>query len=148
LQEYQPLHAGGEEYLNSEKYEIRDWNLADPGNLAWLAALLNRIRHENRALDDIRNLVFHYTDSDMILAYSKATEDFSNVILVLVNLDHRFPQSGWVHLALDKLGLNPWAPYQVHDLLTDARYQWHGDRNFVSLRPWDIPAHVFRIQTY
>ena len=148
LQEHQPLRSGGEEYLNSEKYEIRDWNLSDPGNLMWLAAHLNRIRHENRALDDIRNLTFHHTDSDMILAYSKATEDFSDVILVVVNLDWRNAQSGWLYLALDKLGLNPWAPYQVHDLLTDARFQWHGDRNYVSLRPWDIPAHIFRLRGY
>ena len=148
MQEHTPFRAGGEEYFNSEKYEIRDWNMSDPGNLSWLAASLNRIRRENRALDDIRNLVFHHTDSDMILAYSKATEDLSDVILVVVNLDWQFAQSGWVYLALDKLGLNPWAPYQVHDLLTDARFQWHGDRNYVSLRPWDIPAHIFRVRPY
>jgi starch synthase (maltosyl-transferring) len=148
LQDHLPLRQGGEEYLNSEKYEIRDWNLDDPASLEWLAAMLNHIRHENRALDDIRNLVFHHTDNDMILAYSKATDDFSNVILVMVNLDWRYAQSGWVHLALDRLGLAPNTPYPVHDLLTGGRYQWHGDRNYVSLRPWDIPAHIFRVRRY
>jgi starch synthase (maltosyl-transferring) len=148
LQEHRPAHEGGEEYLHSEKYEIRDWNLSDPANLEWLMTMLNRIRHENRALDDIRNLVFHPTDNDMILAYSKATENFDNVILAIVNLDWRYAQSGWVHLALDQLGLKPDLPFHVHDLLTGQHYQWHGARNYVSLRPWDMPAHLFQLRSY
>jgi starch synthase (maltosyl-transferring) len=148
LQEHKTLRPGGEDYLNSEKYEIRDWNLGDPSSLSWLAAMLNSIRRENPALHDIRNLVFHHTESDMILAYSKATDDFSNVILVLVNLDWQYAQSSWVHLALDRLGLSPNTPYHAHDLLTGAEYQWHGDRNYVSLRPSDMPAHIFRVRRY
>ena len=148
LQEHKALRPGGEEYLNSEKYEIRDWNLGDPSSLSWLAAMLNNIRRENPALHDIRNLVFHHTESDMILAYSKAMDDFSNVILVFVNLDWQYAQSGWVHLALDRLGIAPNTPYQIHDLLTDAQYQWHGERNYVSLRPSDMPAHIFRVRRY
>jgi starch synthase (maltosyl-transferring) len=84
----------------------------------------------------------------MILAYSKATDDFSNVILVFVNLDWQYAQSGWVHLALDRLGIAPNTPYQIHDLLTDVQYQWHGERNYVSLRPSDMPAHIFRVRRY
>ena len=145
LLENQPLRAPSEEYLNSEKYEIRDWDLSKPGNLTDLIARVNRIRRENPALHRIDRLEFHYTDNEGIIAYSKTSEDMSNIIVVFVSLDPYNAQSGWTHLSLDKLGISPWSAYRVEDLLTDAAYQWHGPRNYVSLRPWDVPAHVFRL---
>ncbi len=146
LLENKPLKSGSEEYLNSEKYEIRDWDLSQPGNLTDLISRVNRIRRENPALHDLLRLEFHHTDNDTLIAYSKTTEQLANVILVVVNLDPHNVQSGWLDLALDKLGIEPGTPYQVHDLLTDARYLWHGSRNYIQLRPWEMPAHIFRVR--
>jgi starch synthase (maltosyl-transferring) len=146
LMDNRPLRAGAEEYLDSEKYQIRDWNMNEPGNLTWLLSRVNYIRKQNPALHEIRNLVFHPTDNDMLIAYSKATHDFSNVILVFVNLDPHNVQSGWSYLQMEKLGLGYSSPYLVHDLLSDARFQWYGNRNYISLRPHECPAHIFEVR--
>jgi starch synthase (maltosyl-transferring) len=141
-----PRHAGSEEYLNSEKYEIRHWNLDAPGNLAGLISKVNRIRKENPALQSNERLHFHPTDNGEILAYSKSSEDGENVILVTVNLDSHHTQSGWVDLNLETLGINPAETFQAHDLLTGARYLWHGPRNYVEMNPHFVPAHIFRLR--
>jgi starch synthase (maltosyl-transferring) len=146
LMEAEPLRPGSEEYRHSEKYEVRHWDLSRPDSLAELIGLLNRIRRENPALQTDRTLRFHPVDGDMLIAYSKATPDRSNVILAVVNLDPHHPHSGWVNLPLEELGVDPEHPYQVHDLLTGARYLWHGPRNYVQLSPDVVPAHVFRIR--
>jgi starch synthase (maltosyl-transferring) len=137
---------GSEEYLNSEKYEIKSWNLDQPGNLKELIARVNRIRRENRALQSDRRLRFHSVDNPDIIAFSKTTEDQSNVILVAVNLDPHHTQSGWVELPLEDLGLDPEQSFQVHDLLTNARYLWHGPRNYIQLNPDSVPAQIFRVR--
>jgi starch synthase (maltosyl-transferring) len=107
---------------------------------------VNRARSENAALQADRNLRFHTVDNEELIAYTKATDDLANVILVVVNLDPHYVQSGWVTLPLAELGLDSNQPYQVHDLLTDMRYLWHGSRNYVELNPHQIPAHIFRIR--
>ncbi|HZR70227.1 MAG TPA: alpha-1,4-glucan--maltose-1-phosphate maltosyltransferase [Burkholderiales bacterium] len=144
LQEHVPLENGSEEYRDSEKYQIRDWHLERPDSLKGLIATLNRIRRDNPALQQDWRLAFHPVDNDQILCYSKTTADLSNVMLVAVNLDPRNVQSGWVDLALGELGIDT-PPFEVHDLLTDARYTWNGPRNYLELRPHDVPAHVFRV---
>jgi starch synthase (maltosyl-transferring) len=144
LLESAPHTAGAEEYLNSEKYEIRDWDLNQPGNLTDLITRVNRIRRENPALQEMERLDFHYLENERLLVYSKTTEDLSNAILVVVNLDPDHAQSGWVGLALEKLGVRG-ESFEVHDLLTDARYTWRGSWNYVELRPWEMPAHIFRV---
>jgi len=90
-------------------------------------------------------LAFHAIDNPDLICYSKSTDDLANVILVLVNLDPRNRQSGWTTLDLAALGVAGGA-FEVHDLLTDARYRWSGARNFVELRPTELPAHVFRVR--
>jgi starch synthase (maltosyl-transferring) len=146
LMEATPLRPGSEEYLHSEKYEIRHWPIDRPGSLAPLIARVNRIRRENPALQTDRTLRFHpIPDTDQLVAYSKHTEDRRNVVLVVVNLDPHHVQRGWVHLPLEELGLPAAQPYQVHDLLTDARYRWSGPRNYVELNPHVLPAHIFRV---
>jgi starch synthase (maltosyl-transferring) len=91
-------------------------------------------------------LQFHHTDNEQIIAYTKSTDDLLNQILVVVNLDPHYSHSGWVDLPLDALGLDPHQPYQVHDLLDDTRYLWHGARNYVELRHPNVPAHIFAIR--
>jgi starch synthase (maltosyl-transferring) len=137
---------GSEEYLNSEKYELKHWDLDKPESLKELIAQVNRIRKENPALQSDRNLRFHPVDNKELICFSKATDDGSNIILVAVNLDPHHTQSGWVELPLQELGLKEDQPFQVHDLLTGARYLWHGATNYVELDPRSVPAHVFRIR--
>jgi starch synthase (maltosyl-transferring) len=106
---------------------------------------MNAIRRANRALQQDARLAFYPTDNDQILCYAKSTEDRSNVILTVVNIDPRYPQFGWVDLDLHELGLPHDLPYEVHDLLSDARFRWQGARNYVALTPGDMPAHVLRL---
>ena len=146
LCENQPREAGSEEYLNSEKYEIREWNLDQPQNLTPLISRLNAIRRENPALHTNERLEFYPTTNDRFLAYSKSTPDLSNIILTIVNLDPYHVHSGWLDLPLEELGLEADAPYQVHDLVTGARYHWRGPRNYVELNPHVLPAHIFRVR--
>ena len=137
---------GSEEYAASEKYQLRHWELEREDSLAELIARVNRARRENPALQSDRGLAFHPVDNDELIAYSKRTEDGANTVLVVVNLDPHHVQSGWLDLPLEELGLDPERPFQVHDLITDARYLWQGPRNFVQLDPSSIPAHLFAVR--
>ena len=141
-----PRDPGSEEYLNSEKYELKHWDLERTDSLKEFIALVNRIRGENRALQRDRSLRFHPVDNPEIICFSKQTEDLKNVIVVVVNLDPHHTQSGWVELAMEELGLLPQQPFQMHDLLTNARYLWHGARNYVQLNPDTVPAQIFRVR--
>jgi starch synthase (maltosyl-transferring) len=148
LLEDRPRTAGSEEYLDSEKYEVRHWDLGRPDSLRDLMARLNRARRENAALHDNAGLRFHEIDNPQLIAYSKTTPDLSNVVLAVVNLDPHHVHSGWLELPLRELGLPEAGHYQVHDLLTDARFFWSGPRNYVQLDPRAVPAHVFRVRRH
>ncbi len=137
---------GSEEYLDSEKYQIRVWPVERPDSLRELIARVNRMRRENPALHSDASLRFHHVDNDMLVCYSKIAPDRTNVIVCVVNLDPHHVQSGWVTLPLHEFGLDYQQPYQAHDLLSDARYLWSGERNYVELNPHVIPAHVFRLR--
>ena len=141
-----PYQTGSEEYLNSEKYEIRQWNLDHPDSLRELIGSVNRIRRENPALQSDWSLRFHEIANDQLLCYSKRTSDWSNIILLVVNLSPHHVHSGWVELDLQSLGLDAEHPFQVHDLLTNAHYMWQGPRNYIELDPHSVPAHIFRIR--
>jgi starch synthase (maltosyl-transferring) len=146
LCENQPREPGSEEYLDSEKYEIKSWNLNRPDNLKDVIARVNRIRQQNPALQSNRRLHFHHVENEHLICYSKSTDDHTNVILVVVNLDPHHAHAGWVELALDTLGLDRQLSYQVHDLLSDARYLWSGARNYLELNPQSVPAHIFQVR--
>jgi starch synthase (maltosyl-transferring) len=146
LQDHLPLKPGGEEYLDSEKYQLRPWNLDRPDSLRDLIARMNRIRREHAPLQSNHGLKFHTVDNESLIAYSKTSEDNSDAVLVIVNLDPHHAHSGWLSLELSDLGVGTEKPYQVHDLLSGARYLWQGARNYVSLDPAHSPAHIFRIR--
>jgi starch synthase (maltosyl-transferring) len=146
LCENTPREAGSEEYLHSEKYEIKRWDRNAPWSLNDLLTRLNVIRRDNPALQDDRNLRFHTTDNPLLICYSKATDDRSNVIVVVVNLDVAHVQAGWVTLDLPALGVEGDASYQVEDLLSGSRFLWQGPRNFVQLAPGEMPGHVLRLK--
>ncbi|MFP4511449.1 MAG: alpha-1,4-glucan--maltose-1-phosphate maltosyltransferase [Acidimicrobiales bacterium] len=145
LVEQVAVRPGSEEYLDSEKYQQRTWDLEAPHSLRGLITIVNRIRHDHLALQQDRTLLFHPTDNDALLCYSKTTHDGSDPILVVVNVDPEHRQAGWVDLDLDALGLPHHQPFEVHDLLGGARYSWIGASNFVELDPQSLPAHIFSV---
>jgi starch synthase (maltosyl-transferring) len=106
LCENRPLAPGREEYLDSEKYEIRSWDIDRPDSLRGLIARVNRIRRDNPAFRANHNLRFHAVDNEQIIAYSKSSEDAANEVLVVVNLDPHHQQSGFITLPLENLGLD------------------------------------------
>jgi starch synthase (maltosyl-transferring) len=147
LGENQPANPGSEEYGNSEKYEIRQWDLNSPTSLKPLIATLNRARRDHGALQSNHRLHFHETDNALLICYSKRTADGENTILAVVNLDPFHMQAGWTNLDLENLGLSGSdEPFEVHDLLADRIYLWQGKRNYVELRPAEASAHLFEVR--
>ncbi|MFF9094704.1 alpha-1,4-glucan--maltose-1-phosphate maltosyltransferase [Streptomyces sp. NPDC014802] len=147
LCENTPLREGSEEYLDSEKYQLtsRDWAAAEREGrtIAPLITRLNDIRRGHPALRRLRNLRFHTTDNDAVLAYSKREGD--DTVLVVVNLDPHHTQEATVSLDMPRLGRDWHAELSVHDELTGATYRW-GSANYVRLDPGRTPAHVFHVR--
>lgn len=144
--ENRPIREGSEEYLNSEKYQIREWDLDSPYTIKPMIARVNRIRHEHPALQSNKSVRFHQIDNDQIICYTKQAEDSSDLMLMVVNLDPFHTQSGWIYLPLESLGFKPDQPYQLDDLLNDAQYTWSGEFNYIELNPHITPGHIFWIQ--
>jgi starch synthase (maltosyl-transferring) len=141
-----PREPGSEEYLYSEKYEVRHWDLARPDSLAPLLTRLNHARRENPALRQDWNLRFVPTDNPDLVCYGKFNDERSNVIVAAVSLDTRYMRSAFVELPLAELGIDPGKPYQMEDLMSGQSFVWKGSRNYVELNPAVCPAHVFRVQ--
>ncbi|WP_129671049.1 alpha-1,4-glucan--maltose-1-phosphate maltosyltransferase [Candidatus Chloroploca sp. Khr17] len=140
---------GREEYLNNEKYEIHHWDLDDPTSLRTFIARLNQIRKTNPPLQRNANVRVHPVDRNFALnehlfAYSKTTDNATHIILVVVNLDPEQVQTGWVHVPVDEWHLG--ATYLAHDLLSNERYVWQGEYNYVSLDPATMPVHILRLE--
>ena len=148
LSERAPREPGSEEYLDSEKYQIRNWDLKREDSLREFITRVNRIRRDNVALQYDWNLRFFSTDNDAIICYGKVSPDKANVMIVAVNVDPHNPQSGWVDIPVEELGVEQGRAYQMHDLLTGARYLWSGPHNFVRLDPQGAPAHIFRLRRH
>ncbi len=146
LLENRPREAGSEEYLDSEKYEIKHWNRESADSLKDFITRINKIRKDNPALKCDWSLCFHEIDNEQMVCYTKRTEDLGNIIVVVVNLDPHHVQSGWVRIPLEPLQLTATDSYQAHDLLTGARFLWHGARNYVQLDPKNGPAHILRLR--
>jgi starch synthase (maltosyl-transferring) len=144
LCEGRPL-PGREEYLDSEKYQYKVWDWDRPGNIKEYIARLNRIRREQPALQRYRNLRFYSAENDNILFYGKLEPAERQAVLVVVNLDPFRTQESNVLVPIHELGLRPDETYQLHDLITDRRYFWRGERNYVRLDPENEVAHIFRL---
>jgi starch synthase (maltosyl-transferring) len=146
LMENVPVREGSEEYLDSDKYQVRVWNRKDPKSLKGLIRRVNSIRRDHVALQHNYGLKFHLTDNPMLIAYSRTSEDRGDKILVVVNLDSVNRQMGWVDVVLKEFRLADGESYEMNDLLTDKKYIWQGSRNYVELNPAAIPAHIFRVE--
>jgi len=139
---------GREEYLDSEKYQFKERNWNAPGNIKEWITRLNQIRRENRALHFYDNLRFYDAENDAILFYGKMTPARDNIILLAVNLDPGRKQHCFVDVPIEEFGSMEGDTYQVHDLLSDVRYLWHGRRNYIELDPEIQPAHIFRVRRW
>ncbi|MGW0186368.1 alpha-1,4-glucan--maltose-1-phosphate maltosyltransferase, partial [Streptomyces sp. NPDC003362] len=143
LCENTPLREGSEEYLDSEKYQLRPRDWDSPDSIAPLITRLNTVRRRHPALRRLRNLRFHGTDNDAVIAYSKRSGP--DTVLVVANLDPHHTQEATVTLDLPRLGLDPHTAVSVHDELTGETYHW-GSTNYVRLEPGRAPAHVLHVQ--
>ena len=141
-----PVAPTSEEYVDSEKYEIkvRDWNA--PGNLVAFITRVNQIRHSNPALQLYRNLRFHASDDPNVLWYEKATPDGANLVFVAANMDPTAEHGSMVDVPIERLGLAPSEPYAMRELLSDTVYEWRGPRGYVRLVPDQDPAQIFRLE--
>jgi len=146
LLENTPLAPGSEEYMDSEKYQLRHWVLGQQNSLRDFIAVINRIRRNNKALQEDWSLRFIPIDNDALLCYAKMTDDLSNIVIVVVNLDINNRQTGWVELDLASLRISSNQAYHLHDELSGISYQWHGPRNFVILDPTVVQAHIFQLR--
>ena len=145
LLEHIPREPGSEEYRDSEKYEIRYWDLDRPESLAPFIGHVNRLRRANPAFSNLHSLRFHPVDNEQLLAYSKRDEESGNTLLIVVNLDAANPQAGWLTLDREALALEPGERFDVEDLLVGTRYTWGDERQYLRLDPDSIPAHIFRV---
>jgi len=146
LQEATPREPDSEEYLDSEKYEIRRWDVDDPRSLAPYIAGINAIRKTNPALRQTRNIRFHATDNDQIIAFSKWNRDGSNIVLVVVNLSYEHTHEGWIEFSPAAAGRSDSRPFTVTELISGASYTWEGYWNFVKLDPFSDPVQIFRLE--
>lgn len=137
---------GREEYLDSEKYQLkaRDWN--KPGNIKPFLTRLNRARRENAALQSYANIDFIPADNEHILAFHKWSDDGRNRIIVVVNLDPHRRHESYIHLPLQELELPPGEDFEVEDVLFEEVYQWRESTNFVSLDPRTKPVHLLKVR--
>ncbi len=142
------LRPGAEEYLDSEKFELRAWQRDSAESLADFIGVLNRARRDNTALQSDSGLHFLPIDNDQLIAYAKVSEDRTNTVVCVVNLDPHHTQSGWIELDAATFGLAPGQTFQMHDLLSDAHFLWHGERNYVSLDPQRCPIHVMQLRAH
>jgi starch synthase (maltosyl-transferring) len=139
--------AGATEiYQDSEMYQHKVWDWDRPGNIIEDVRRINRIRRENPALHLYDNLRFYACDNDQLLVYGKATPNSDNIIVCVVNLDPFWPQAGWLDIPVADWRIGGEQPYVVHDLLTDERFTWRGNHNWVRLDPHVQPAHILRIE--
>jgi starch synthase (maltosyl-transferring) len=167
-----PAKPGSEEYMDSEKYQLRVRDYAAPGNINDDIRRLNAIRRSEPALRQYANLSFHFSENPVVAFYRKAPadpliqwtnakgqpvpEDISESLgmptphgsdlLIIVNTDPHRVQESMVHVPIEEMGIAPGEAYVVHDLLTDARYTWSGERNYIRLDPDVQPGHVFRVE--
>ena len=146
LLEQRALRSGGEEYLDSEKFELRSWQRDSPESLADFIGVLNRARRDNPALQSDAGLRFLSIDNAQMIAYAKMSAAPANIVVCIVNLDPHHTQSGWIEIDPSVFGLDPQQTYQMHDLISGAHFLWHGTRNYVSLDPQQCPVHVMQLR--
>ncbi|MDZ4797127.1 MAG: alpha-1,4-glucan--maltose-1-phosphate maltosyltransferase [Bryobacteraceae bacterium] len=146
LGEGRPLRQGGEEYLESEKFQLRKWDIDHKDSLRVLIAQVNRIRRENSALQHDTTLHFHSIDNEDLLAFSKRSPDGSSIVVVVINLDPRGTPEGDLKLSADDLGLDPNRALQMHELLSGTRTIWRAPGMHIVFESGSLPARIFAVR--
>ncbi|WP_345950693.1 alpha-1,4-glucan--maltose-1-phosphate maltosyltransferase [Mucilaginibacter sp. PAMB04274] len=139
-------HGAKEEYIDNEKYEIKNWDWNRYTRIGDIITRVNRIRKQNPALQTTWNIEFATTSNEQIICYVKTDKATHNNLVIAVNLDVFNTQGAHVKIPLPKLGIGYDEPYQVTDLLSGSTYQWTGDYNYVELNPYQMPAHIFKVE--
>ncbi|MBS1488751.1 MAG: alpha-1,4-glucan--maltose-1-phosphate maltosyltransferase [Bacteroidetes bacterium] len=139
---------GKEEYFDSEKYEVRHYDWKKTNRMTDIMTMINQCRKENAALQSTWNIQFCAVGNEQLIAYLKATDDLSNIILVVVNLDPNQIQSGYIQLPKDKLKLSEKINVKLHDRMTDEHYTWTQEWNFVEINPHKMPFHLFQVSIH
>jgi len=145
LMEHEAREPGAEEYRDSEKYQLRQWNLDRPDSLRHFIARVNRLRRELAALQSDWSVKFLTIDNEQLIAYARTAPELTEVVIVIANLDPHNTHTGWLEVPLADLGLSPDHPYRMQDLLGGGSYLWQGARNFVRLDPNGAVGHVFKV---
>lgn len=152
LCEHLPVAHGKEEYIDSEKYEIKSWDLDRPGNIRAEITAVNRIRREHPALQQTADITFVRIDAgegrehEQLMGYVKRSDDGRDVILTVVNLDDHHTQGGWLRFPLELFGLPHTQQFMVEDLLSGNSFTWNGEWNFIELNPHHMPVHIFSVK--
>lgn len=139
---------GREEYLNSEKYEIKSYDWRKTNRMTDIVTLLNKARNENPALQTTWNLQFCTVENPNLIAFLKSTDDLSNIIIIVVNLDPHGKQSGYIQVPREKLKLGERVNLKLHDLITEESYTWTQEWNYVDLEPNKMPFHLFKVDIH
>ena len=139
---------GREEYFNSEKYEIKSYDWRKTNRMTDIVTLLNKARRDNPSLQSTWNLHFCTVENPSLLAYLKATDDLSNIIMVVVNLDQHGKQSGYIQVPKLQLGLGTKINLKLQDLITEEHYTWTQEWNYVELEPSKMPFHLFKVNIH
>ena len=137
---------GKEEYIDNEKYEIKHWDWSQYTRIKEIITRVNRIRKQNSALHTTWNINLAESTNDQIICYAKADNKTNNALIMAANLDLFNTQGAYVKIPIHQLGINTSEPYTVHDLLSGSKYSWHGEWNYVELNPYEMPAHIFRVE--
>lgn len=146
----QMVHAaiiGKEEYLDSEKYEVKNYDWTQTSKLKSIITAVNQIRKENSALQETNNIEFCAVENDQLLAFFKMDREKKNKILVVVSLDPFYTQSGWVQVPLHKLGISEGTRFKARDLVVDTSYTWDKEWNFVELGNNGLAFHIFKLDS-
>ncbi len=139
---------GKEEYHDSEKYEVKRFDWKKTNRMTDLITMLNYARKTHKALQSTWNIQFLTIENPNLIAYIKATDDLSNIILTVVNLDPNGKQIGFVQLPRQLLKLSDRINVKVHDLITDDHYTWMQEWNYVELDPFKMPFHLFKLEVH
>lgn len=135
-----------EEYIDNEKYQVHQWDWNRHTRISETITRINLIRQENEALQYTNNIYFSQADNPQLFAFAKMSPSGNNIVLVVVNLDYRWKQAGWVRVPLTDLGLPADLSYRVNDLLSGHTYHWQNEWNYVELEPSSVPAHILQLE--
>jgi starch synthase (maltosyl-transferring) len=139
---------GREEYYDSEKYEVKHYNWKATNRMTDIISILNKARNEHEALQSTWNIEFCYVENPNLIAYLKTTDDLSDIVIVVVNLDPYHTQAGYIQLPKKKLKLTSNINLKLHDRITGDRYTWTQEWNYVMLDPYKMPFHLFSVTSH